>query len=140
MKVLCIYLVATLILSISIDVDAFCLSSLAYHASAASLATGFGHVDTSAVCVYGPNPKLSDECPMSCMTLLLSVWGDCYCRNPDYIPAQIGFVDKHVKGKTVKDIYEFILQPEETLLTLGIQGVTCKTWLNDYLEDVYCLD
>lgn len=66
--------------------SATCWSSFFYHADADALALSIGPIESKAVCVYGSNPELDEECPLPCQLLLYACMGDCYKRNPDYRP------------------------------------------------------
>jgi hypothetical protein len=62
----------------------------------------------------------------------MGTWGDCYQRNPKYVPASsdslVSFiypdVDPEVQGKTVEELYEFL-----ALMSPAAKTATCRNWL-----------
>lgn len=115
------------------NVEAFCWGSGIYHVAAEALGIGIGPIDSSAVCVYGNLKELDDECPLSCQTLLISAWGDCYCRNPHYKPKSFG-ANGLIKPLSVLEMYRFLASPIHD----DAPHATCRTWLNENKEDWQC--
>lgn len=103
-----------------------CWTSGAYHESAWLLINGIGGIDSDAVCVYGHDASLNEECPLPCSSLLKMVWGDCYCRNPKYVPTQTGSIDPQVRDKGIFQVYTFI-----STSSVVAPGATCRNWLNE---------
>ena len=113
------------------------------------LAVGIGKIDSDAVCVY--DSKLSDldeECPLSCRSLVASVLGDCYDRNPNYRPPSRDdsllfsqTVDPAVKGKTVRETLSLIAglsyaeDDEPRRSASPFQHFTCRLWLHEELTE-----
>ena len=120
-----------------------CWTSSLYHQSAWALAKSIGPIDSDAVCVYGTDKSLNDECSPPCQALLMAVWGDCYCRNKDYKPSSfLGHVDKIVSGKSVRDIFHLFTNTTTKGGRSDLLGyITCRNWMkeSENLDKINCL-
>lgn len=94
------------------------------------LISGIGPVESAAVCVYGTNSGLDDECPLPCQTLLISTWGDCYKRHPLYKPEPPIGSGWFKTAMTTYDLFEFIATPSKEA-----PYATCRDWMMDNIEN-----
>lgn len=94
-----------------------------------TLAVGIGPIDSSAVCVFGSVKGLDEECPLSCQSLLMTAWGDCYQRNPDYRPRAFG-ASAQIKSMSVYQMFQFIAEP-----SIVAPHATCRNWLVENKEE-----
>ncbi len=121
-----------------------CWTSSVYHESAWLLAKSIGPVDSDAVCVYADrkDDNLDEECSPPCQALIMAVWGDCYCRNPNYQPSTFGgHVDKTVSGKSVKEIFKLFSDVKSSSSSGGAKSITCRNWMREKenMDAVSCL-
>lgn len=131
-----IHIFALLLLLVCCNVrlaESFCLGSGIYHLAAEALSVGIGPLDSDAVCVYGNNKDLDEDCPFSCQALLTSAWGDCYCRNPDYKPKSFA-ANGLLRPLSVYETFKFMAQ----LLHPEAPHATCRIWLNEHKADWTC--
>jgi len=111
-----------------------CWSAAIYHGLSKQLAAGIGHISSDAVCVFSDKNTTSlknEDCPPTCKLLLSSVWGDCYCRDPTFVPKFNSILEPitaipELKNKNVRELYEFIVYSSPLAKTAN-----CRSWLRE---------
>ena len=68
-----------------------------------------GPVQSNAACKYtnATGVPLNADCPPQCALLLRAVWGDCYCKEPSYLP-KTG--DAPINSFTTFQMFSFIAE------------------------------
>lgn len=119
------------------------------------LAAGIGRERSNGVCKYGNDTTLDDECPVACLSVILTVLGDCYwyvrdcnygfsccshhhvffysgSKDPAYVPTDTPFTDQIIKGLSVRDIFIFLATP------LKARSANCRVYLKSKERDWKC--
>jgi len=109
-----------------------CLIDQPYHLAAEAFAVGIGKTRSLAPCKYGNNTRLDSDCPTSCLALIVTVWGDCYCNEPTFIPPPNMLVDDVVEGLSVRNMFELLATP------IKFKGASCRTWLSQKERNWKC--
>eukprot|EP01120_Amphizonella_sp_Union-15-10_P011120 TRINITY_DN462_c0_g2_i1.p1 TRINITY_DN462_c0_g2~~TRINITY_DN462_c0_g2_i1.p1 ORF type:complete len:142 (+),score=13.19 TRINITY_DN462_c0_g2_i1:28-426(+) len=115
-----------------ITIEAFCFSLAPYHLAAKALAQGTGNINSSSPCVYGNSSVQNSSCSAACKGLILATWGDCYCKDRDYLP---DVSDLLVRTLNVEQIFELLATDKYS------KFANCRDWLNepDNYRDWNCL-
>jgi len=100
----------------------FCISTGPYHLASKAFAEGVGLLNTSSPCVYGNASISNSSCPVTCKTLIVATWGDCYCKDPFYTPKVSDFL---VRNLTVFDIFQLLSTSKWS------KSANCRDWLNE---------
>lgn len=124
------------------SVEGTCWSSSFYHVAARALITGIGPVRSNAPCVFGKDVGLNDECPPPCWSLIVATLGECYVRDPSYVPRSLdGETSFPFKNKTVEEIMHMIRRPFTGKENGGSReeeigaGMTCRNYLEEYITN-----
>eukprot|EP01130_Rhizamoeba_saxonica_P003334 TRINITY_DN1414_c0_g1_i2.p1 TRINITY_DN1414_c0_g1~~TRINITY_DN1414_c0_g1_i2.p1 ORF type:complete len:134 (-),score=20.16 TRINITY_DN1414_c0_g1_i2:24-425(-) len=113
--------VILIVMSIIVFASATCWTSGPYHVASKAFAIGVGSMNSSSVCVYGSNKRLNRDCNLACQGIIEAVWGDCYCRDPDYYP---DVSDPVIRKLTVGQIFQLLATDEY------YPAASCRDWLN----------
>eukprot|EP01120_Amphizonella_sp_Union-15-10_P015765 TRINITY_DN816_c0_g1_i1.p1 TRINITY_DN816_c0_g1~~TRINITY_DN816_c0_g1_i1.p1 ORF type:complete len:132 (+),score=15.58 TRINITY_DN816_c0_g1_i1:56-451(+) len=88
------------------SVLSFCPFEGPYHVAAKAFAEGLGNVTTASPCVYGNADQVQDSsCPLPCKALIVATWGDCYCKDPEYVP---GVSNEFISTLTVRQLFSVL--------------------------------